>query len=469
MAIDLNATKSYDPSEAELQPLLRNLQGHILRGHDRANTLNLFLRFTAGPDAVRAALKPLLDMLVMSAAEQEQPGAKDAVAGNFFLSVGGYRKLGFSDAQIKTLLPEKPGGFNLQSNFFDGMKQHTSERADRASKDWQKEYRDEIDALLLLAHDDKARLDECRASVKDKLGAVAQFPVEEWGLVYRKDNVRFEHFGFADGGSQPLFFKDQLEAAGTTKFWSPLAPLSVVLFEDRAAGTENAYGSFYVFRKLEQNVRGFRLREKSLAEELGFTGTDKELVGAMAVGRFRDGTPLALSSQPGMGAGVNDFNYNDSSDRCPFHAHIRKVNPRGDLAHRIGHSTETAELPHRLVRRGIPYGQRAANPWEEQSLDQLPEDGVGLLFACFQASIANQFALVQASWVNRADFLPDSRAGIDPVIGSSDAGTINQWNTQWGGGKKPKPATFGKFVTFLGGEFLFAPSMPFLRLLAPPA
>src|SRR5262249_20727275 len=92
------------------------------------------------------------------------------------------------------------------------------------------------------------------------------------------------------------------------------------------------YGSFFVFRKLEQNVRGFRSALADLTRVLG-PGSDVERAGAMAVGRFRDGTPIVPTTAPTPGAELNNFTYaaDDSSGKvCPFHAHIRKTNPRGD-------------------------------------------------------------------------------------------------------------------------------------------
>ena len=117
------------------------------------------------------------------------------------------------------------------------------------------------------------------------------------------------------------------------------------------------------------------------------------------------------------------------------------------------------------MRRGIPYGQRNKQPWEAQSREELPTQGVGLLFACFQASIAHQFAFLQSMWSNRTDF--PAGAGVDPVIGTPMAGDSNRWPLSWGGDTS-KRADFGKFVTLKGGEFFFAPSLPFLKLLAPP-
>ena len=52
----------------------------------------------------------------------------------------------------------------------------------------------------------------------------------------------------------------------------------------------------------------------------------------MIVGRFDDGTPLTLQRTDGAAQAImNNFTYDSDGDghKCPFHAHIRKTNPRG--------------------------------------------------------------------------------------------------------------------------------------------
>ena len=73
------------------------------------------------------------------------------------------------------------------------------------------------------------------------------------------------------------------------------------------------------------------------------------------MGRFKDGTPLVKSDVPlGEFPAFNDFKYEDTdrpAHKCPFHAHIRKVNPRGQgilVGKRF------------ITRRGIPYGERGS-------------------------------------------------------------------------------------------------------------
>ena len=201
-----------------------------------------------------------------------------------------------------------------------------------------------------------------------------------------------------------------------------------------------------------------------MATSLGHT---KELAGAMAVGRFKDGTPVSKSDTPAQPS-TNDFNFRfkGSSSRCPAHAHIRKSNPRGTTP-----LTSTRdERKRRIVRRGIPYGlpvEGAADyPAETGSVD----DSRGLLFLCFQHDIEAQFEFIQRTWIDNEEFpkgiIPFTKdTGDDPLIGQVDD-SVQRWPREWGN-KKAGTKRFGfeSAVTLKGGEYFFAPSLPFIRSL----
>ena len=378
-----------------------------------------------------------------------------------------------------------------------------------------------IDAMLLLA-------DNCETTVgrkKDELIAhlehdqLAVAVAVEMGHVLRNDQREsIEHFGYVDGRSQLRFLKtdfaglavdSSIDPATTTEAvsndarqhepvdrWNPFAPLSRALLKDRAVADPYAFGSYFVFRKLEQNVRGFFDAEEKLACELRLVGADRARAGAMIVGRFRDGTPLALSGVDGLTpASANNFRYNGLDSRlvpdprgphdrlglkCPFQSHIRKANPRQSVEALDDTLTEieTREKDDRsraIVRRGIPYGAREST------------DGVGLLFGCFQSSIVNQFAFIQKKWANTAIFkiqgkTREDRTGLDPITGQRHPPDPKpqHWRAEYGdrNGLVSEPQRLadislkathdtsleiGGFVTFKGGEFFFAPSLPFLR------
>jgi Dyp-type peroxidase family len=477
MTVNLDDPGPIDPQDDAVQRMLENLQGNILKGHGRDHTVHVFIKLNGGDaQSARKRLGALAAGLVTSARQQlreskqfQDFGIPGSLFGNFFLTARGYRALGFTDAEIEAAFPERPGDFGVLSNFREGMRAHGDELHDPPPADWDPEYREaEIDAMILLADDDEGfLLREARAFVNELAEFSTIITIERGNALRTDSGEGIEHFGYVDGRSQPIYFTTDLVNEGKTDRWNPVEKLKIVLVPDLTVkDDEDAFGSYFVFRKLEQDVRHFKMREQELADELKLKGAERERAGAMAVGRFEDGTPLTLSQTDGfIPPKENNFKYSDPDPnvddsnglKCPFHAHIRKSNPRGDTG------DETTERSRRITRRGITYGERNRHPDAFQALEDLPTEGVGLLFMCFQSSIANQFAFIQKMWVNGPGFARP-QTGIDPVIGQGQAPAQN-WPVSWGGSDK-KAFDFSGFVRLKGGEFFFAPSIPFLRGLA---
>ena len=496
MAIDLNA-ELIDSNDPTFQGMLSRLQGNILKGHGRDHSVNIFVEFDEVTGEVREHLIAVAGRLVTSAQQQhietrhfKEFGVPGGLFGNFFLTAKGYRALGFTDAQLGGAFVEEPPPFllhpDLALGFKEGMQAQGEALHDPAPATWEEGFGEgRIDAMILLADDDEAYLlREARALITELETFSTVLTVERGTALRTDEGEGIEHFGYVDGRSQPIFFSTDLPGEGSNDKWNPAEPLKLVLVEDKTVTAEDAFGSYFVFRKLEQDVRRFTVREHALADQLELVGSDRERAGAMAVGRFRDGTPLTLSQTDGfLPTKENNFKYDTDPEgaKCPFHAHIRKTNPRGDIERELGGTEETAERPHRIVRRGIPYGKRNRHPNAFQALEDLPTDGVGLLFACFQASIPNQFAFMQSAWANNDEFVNDGTkehpiTGEDPIIGQRPrpgaAGVppavAQAWSTVWDQ-PETQELTFGNFVTLKGGEYFFAPSLPFLQKLAPDA
>jgi Dyp-type peroxidase family len=460
MAVDLDNPKPINPNDEQNQKWMGKLQGNILKGHGRDHTVHIFLKLNGDYASARKNLGSVAQKVVTSALRQhletkqfQQFGIPGTMFGNLFLTARGYGALGFKE-KLETAFPAPVDAF-----FLDGMGEHTGELNDPPTEDWEEGYSaGDIDAMILLA-------------------------VERGDALRTDSGEGIEHFGYVDGRSQPIYFTTDLEdeegksKEGATDKWNPVEKLKIVLVPDGLATGENgpeedAFGSYFVFRKLEQDVRRFKIEEERLADALGFKGAERERAGAMAVGRFEDGTPLTLSQTDGfIPVKENNFTYKDDPDgtRCPFHAHIRKSNPRGDT---VGHADppgDESERMRRITRRGIPYGVRNRHPDAFQALEDLPTERVGLLFMCFQSSIENQFAFIQRIWVNNPEFArpifkPDApETGLDPVIGQGE-GSEQHWPITWGG-LETKDFSFSGFVKLMGGEYFFAPSIPFLRNL----
>jgi Dyp-type peroxidase family len=456
-----------------LRDALTNIQGNILGGHGRDRSVLICLQFKAEDqeesrqEMVKKVKKWIHNLAPrVTSAQRQLDDATDytqydipgSLFISFFLSAKGYEYLGC----------DLPGDSEA---FREGMKERGKVLHDPPMNTWEEGYQQRIDAMVLLADNDENLLLRKACQILDTVKPIANVCIIEHGRTLRNEHgENIEHFGYVDGRSQPLFFaegvkREKGENDGTS-VWNPAAgPNLVVVQECNRGEAEAGYGSYLVFRKLEQNVRAFKEKEKELAETLGLTGENEERAGALAIGRFEDGTPVVLHKTEGLHAPIsNNFTYADDPDglKCPLHAHIRKVNPRGEL---VGEN----ERVHRVARRGIPYGKRKKEPKDEPSIEELPTEGVGLLFMCYQKDIANQFEYLQTQFANKPHCLKP-RTEIDPIIGQPQKGVdvSQQWPLAWGTSREQRkfePFAFHGFVTLKGGEYFFAPSISFLKAI----
>src|SRR5262245_4173564 len=214
MPVDLNS-KEIDPHDPALATMLQNLQGNILKGHGRDHTVHLFLAFTPAGVDLRPKLGALAAKVVTSALKQrDQTDNFNATStpagpfGNIFLTATGYKKLGFSDAQINAAFPEPTGDFGELSNFKEGMKAHGDELNDPNPATWEPGFSSgTIDAMILLADDDRAALTTLADQVSSDVAVFATVVNVERGDALRNANGDgIEHFGYLDGRSQPVYF-----------------------------------------------------------------------------------------------------------------------------------------------------------------------------------------------------------------------------------------------------------------------
>ncbi len=334
--------------------------------------------------------------------------------------------------------------------FLAGMKSDFSIEAlsDPRPDRWEKAFQtDPIHVLVLLADDDPDNLDALQQSLfegeNDRY--ISHLHIEAGQKLVRNGN-QYEHFGYRDGISSLKFFDSD----------NHIIPdrLPLVLRQNGL----NRYGSYLVFRKLRQNVAGFKAHLDALAGKLGLS---YEQTAAQVMGRSLNGA--SILRKPGSSTGLKyapiDFQEDPKGLVCPFHAHIRKSNPR-DAVHQSD--------PHQIIRRGIPYGSE----YRDHYISNIPEQEVGLLFMCYQSSINDQFAYIQKNWLNspHAPYAHASKkeyfhVGIDPIAGQSrgDDGEQNWLDA----GRKRVPYLFSDVVNLKGGEYFFAPSIAFLRELGP--
>jgi len=248
-----------------------------------------------------------------------------------------------------------------------------------------------------------------------------------------------DHFGFADGISQP------------TPHPEPSAP-DEVLPGELLLGFRNQrgdaplpaqadelldHGSFLVVRKLQQRL-------DHLDEALRGTA-DPVAIKEKMMGRHVDGTPLVAGGR----ADDNSFDYRGDADgrRCPLQSHARRANPR-----------DGRDYTPRILRRGMSWG-----PAADEATPHTPR---GVLFMAYCASIAEQFETLQG-WIAGGNSSGVSSALADPMLGVpapedvprvfrcfDDSGQLQRVDL----GRKP-------LVELQWGIYLFVPSRAALKAL----
>ena len=449
----------------ETVSMLAELQSNILKPHVRDHLVAMFFRFETAEigkrflAAVAGLVKSASQHLDEIAAFDASKGAK---VGRPYVGVGltyaGYRTLEIEDSRC----PADPV-------FRRGMTdpQSIDQLCDPNLDTWEAGYQRGLHAVVLIA---AATVTPGMVGVASGVTAVANLcrAVESNGagatLIHKEigtslqnaDGDSIEHFGYVDGRGQPLFLREDIEAeyfgSTGTSIWDPDIGLGRLIVRDPAAPNPDVHrGSYLVFRKLEQNVKAFKRQERDLADRLRMEGEDEERAGALIVGRFEDGTPLAMQSAAGTHHPVpNDFDYRSDPNglKCPLFAHVRLVNPR-----------DQASRKHLMARRGVPYGNRRRDDQpNDGKIRNKPTKGVGLLFMAFNADLAEQFVFTQAQLAN------GTSQPMDLLIGQGGRRSPIHCPTEWGSGDQVKVTRpIEQTVTMKGGEYFFMPSIAFLR------
>lgn len=432
------------------------IQGIVLRGYRMPSGCYLFLQFAdaaAGRDWVAT-----ITGHVTTAAPWE---GKPANALNVAFTAAGLLALGVPEATVAS----------FSTPFVQGMAARADLLGDReasAPRNWQDGLGGtSVHVLVLLSASTANSLAKHEEWVINTLGdSLTVVGRLEVGLL----PGGAEHFGYADGFSQPDVEgaktgpRTGLGAPAANGGWRPIRAGEFVLgYPDEEGVLPSApepddlarNGSYLCVRKLRQDVVGFR---SMLGAAGGALGCGEDLLAAKLVGRWRDGTPLEVSPEHADPILVADpdrnnaFDYADDGQgyRCPIGAHIRRANPRrsvpfdGKLVNR-----------HRLIRRGLPYGP----PLPEGAADDHIERGV--VFACFQADLERQFEFIQSQWINDGNAL-GMGTDKDPLLGNNDGTgkfTIN-------GSPPAFIASLPRLVTTAGGEYFFAPGVNGLHYLS---
>jgi Dyp-type peroxidase family len=399
---------------------------------------------------------------------------------------------------------EAPEMDRLPAEFAEGMAARAATIGDvdrSAPGQWDPLFKEEIDAVAVVAAD----VEDQVVHWKERVGHHAHaHAVTVLGAI--DGRVRdlggpeqgHEHFGFKDGVSQPGI-AGLTEGEGKTG--QQLLPAGEFILGQPRLGEPEASrpdgyeptprppappfpdwaknGSYAVFRRLRQDVAAFRA---FLADNAAATGGDGEMLGAKLVGRYKSGAPLEMTrkeaEEHGTNAGFvpadteeradpaasNDFSYepqDGDGHLVPRGAHIRKAFPRDEQPP----GQPDAER-HRILRRGIPYGpefEEGEAPYGEAP----PPDkrDRGLLFLCYQASIAEQFEVVQRRWADNLEGeFPRPGDSKDPIIAQDESDEPSFAFPPDHAGEAHLAVK--RWVQNTGGEYLFSPSIDGLKVLA---
>lgn len=262
-----------------------------------------------------------------------------------------------------------------------------------------------------------------------------------------------EHFGFRDGISQPNH-----EDKGPERDRVNLGEILLGYPDDRDGNDAHApvdfckNGTFMVIRKLQQDVRAF----KQLVAKHRIDIPD---LPSQMMGRDEDGNPVVKAHDDNM----NDFDYEAGGRESsgPRYTHIRRTNPRNGPDRDDRPRNRAKRAVPRIVRRGLSYGP----DYVADEADTEPSIDRGLVFACYNASIADQFEVIQR-WISGGNSTGLPSTDNDPFMGLPIPGQSKKLNVL---DRKGDPQTIelgrNPLVRLQWGLYLFVPAISALREL----
>lgn len=462
------------------------IQGIILRGYGAFPVANFVLLHVN--DSAKAKL--WLNELIGKIAFGINTNA-NAVC-NIAFTYEGLQALGLNDLNLRTFSPElREGMFTPHRQRVLGDEGESDPRTWR----WGGPTNQAVHILLsLYAVDDNvlAAYQADHETSISKSGLSIIRVLDSLTLPGRK-----EHFGFRDGIAQPSLREDPESdpradgSLGAGEFilgyrnqydLYPDSPSIVdrqgnmnLLPEATEKGRDfGRNGSYLVFRQLEQKVQEFWKFLAAAEQANGNSSGDEAIrIASKMLGRWPSGAPLMKfpDRDPGGTSDDDDFLYRAEDAeglRCPLGSHIRRTNPRDSLQDSSVKQSLKLSSRRRMIRRGRAYGLPLVQSMDPRDMiNAAPATNeMGLLFLCFNASIANQFEFVQNNWANNRAF-ENFYADPDPYIGvqsTCPVGAQQNFTIPRAIGNQ-RVTDLKRFVEVRGGSYFFMPSLSALRYL----
>jgi deferrochelatase/peroxidase EfeB len=440
---------------------LADVQGVVVRGYRMPHARHLLLRVEDAP-AARTFLGSLVDrdgdaLQVTTAEPWTQP---PECCVNVSITYGGLQALGVPGRSLDTFPDEFTAGAVARADRVGDVGPSSPEQ-------WMPVFRDPgLHVLVHLFGRSGSAVDHAAEDLLARAeGGLSELCRLEAAAL--DEDRRVEHFGYVDGISQPSIESapptdppDRLSISPTGMFllghptlWSGgpgRPPYTYPVPTPEALGRN---GSFAAFRVLAQDVGEYL---ELLAREAERTGLSEELIAAKLCGRWRNGTPLVLSTDtatPLPYDRLNDFDYSQDPRglACPIGSHIRRMNPRGAKVAGGGPDKR------RIVRRALTYGPRH-DPNRPDDVER------GILGLFIGVSLCDQFEFLMGQWANDGLFAAGLGRTKDPITGAQE---------ETGGtfalplpGRREELTGLPRLVTTRGGAYTFIPSISAIRHVA---
>lgn len=493
------------PLEPPADPPLKdagNVQGGILSAYPEVHHGCLLLLNFKGPAALAAFLSALP---FTSEADKLQAGQ---IATNISFTVEGLRVAGLSESEVNRLPDEFVQGMERRAGLLGDVRINHPHRWRLPALNWHLG----VDAPDIAEDNTAPRIDlsavhaviqirlrgphehtHTPESKAQLMAAMKKLVASDPGVtplslqwMKRQRNSTGdveEHFGFIDGTSDP-----QLSKSKAGKRYSNQVNLGEILcgysnLADKTGGYVTAPdfirsllddGSFLAVRKLRQDIEALEealnaAQAQAAAAGQALTRQDfmAKMMGRWPGGHPKAGQPLAAVIGPASKES-NDFHFETDKDGklCPFHAHIRRANPRI-------RNPEAGSRPPRFVRRGMSYGRHLVRRGHDAHTprDSLDQER-GLIFMAYNANLGEQYELVQR-WLNGANSSGSYSGQGDPLFGAAEAGRRRYFRFEHEGqtirmaldGSDRLHAEPRPFVRLEWGAYLFAPSRKALASL----